>query len=485
MNFLKLACFAFCFLFLSPAFSGADAAGAVSSDAAASDGGGLAGKGPKADGYTGNGEAAVAVVEKMKAIPPKYPGVVITMPDLAPLATSVGTFSKYHGICAKSQATASWVCREETSPKLAETVAMINTGFSTITAVAVKDTCSNVAKILDLAKAGMTAYTTICGGARASCEVTCSSSLDGLTKAQQTLKRMPGSWSCIPSNPVMGAQCNIAQQEYMASIQELEGLLAKDAPPADGRAIAGKSRACTYNYGQLVASGIAGIASLIQSFNSAKECEKDSDGAETPPVASLQEKCANSANAQLPECICIADPRTAGCSNTLEKAGLSAGDIASLTLNPSTPSDRSTASVADLGLGGSDLDPNLPPAEGSDSGGLPGAPTGGGGAGLGSSGGGFGGGPNTGDGKSAKGLNTNILSGTGGGGGGGFGSWGGGSGNSNSRLRSYLPGGAKDPNKGMAGQQNWSKEVTGQGGKSNFEKVKDRYRDNKNTLLNN
>jgi hypothetical protein len=129
-------------------------------------------------------------------------------------------------------------------------------------------------------------------------------------------------------------------------------------------------------------------------------------------------------------------------------------------------------------------------AEGKDTASAGGAPApvgggGGGGAGLGGVGGGSGSGRDPADDKTGqKALNANILGGGGGGGGGGgWGARGGGS-DSSKGYRSYLPGGDKDPNK-MAGQQSWTKEVTGQGGKSNWEKVKDRYRDNKSTLLSN
>ena len=77
-------------------------------------------------------------------------------------------------------------------------------------------------------------------------------------------------------------------------------------------------------------------------------------------------------------------------------------------------------------------------------------------------------------------MNANILGGeAGGSGGGGGGGWNGGDGDP--ALRKYLPGGERDPSS-MAGKA-MIKEVTSQGGKSNWEKVRERYRDNKPTLL--
>jgi hypothetical protein len=81
-------------------------------------------------------------------------------------------------------------------------------------------------------------------------------------------------------------------------------------------------------------------------------------------------------------------------------------------------------------------------------------------------------------------LNTNILSGyDGGGGGGGSRGGGGSSSNKDSQYNAYLPGGAKDPSRGIASKTFANGEITGSGSKSNWEKVHERYTDNKPTLL--
>ena len=111
-----------------------------------------------------------------------------------------------------------------------------------------------------------------------------------------------------------------------------------------------------------------------------------------------------------------------------------------------------------------------------------GAGGGSGGAGGGIDGGGKGG-EKTADGKVSKGLNTNILSGMDGGGGGGGGSRGGGRVDpSLSAYQAYMPGGAKDPSRGVASKTFGNGQVTASGSKSNWEKVRERYRENKPTL---
>ncbi|MEZ0392474.1 MAG: hypothetical protein ACAH59_09675, partial [Pseudobdellovibrionaceae bacterium] len=120
-------------------------------------------------------------------------------------------------------------------------------------------------------------------------------------------------------------------------------------------------------------------------------------------------------------------------------------------------------------------------------------PTAGGGSGSGSAGsGGGGGGLGSGnsaagkngaaDGKETKALNPNILSGFDGGGGGG-GSRGGGGGRPDSPYGAYMPGGSKDPSRNIASKTFGNGQVTGAGSKSNWEKVRERYVDNKPTLM--
>jgi hypothetical protein len=79
-------------------------------------------------------------------------------------------------------------------------------------------------------------------------------------------------------------------------------------------------------------------------------------------------------------------------------------------------------------------------------------------------------------------LNTNILSDYDGGGGGARGSGGGGSGGG-SGYNAYMPGQRKDPSRALASQNAISSQVTSAGSKSNWEKVTERYTENKPTLM--
>ncbi|UOF02989.1 hypothetical protein [Bdellovibrio reynosensis] len=382
--------------------------------------------------------------------------------------------------CVKTHSGAAYACLENWSPNILTGVTTLNTLMSTVGSVAVKDQCSKFARGMDIAKAAMTAYTAACGSAKAGCGFYCVSARDALKDFKKSAARAEAV-SC--KNPAAG--CGSAVTDFNTSLRSMSKMADDELKGNVQRSTAGKAGLCTEKYANLLTSAVAGIASLMNAIKQGKECEEETEGDPTTPASDpLKEKCSDPANANLPECICLKNPRTPGCSNAFEKPGdLSAGG------NIGTGATDRTNIAAPTG--GPDLGPQGPadmpiPERNptSDSGGV-GAPSGGG-ASLG--GGGLSGGGGAGGDKSEaskKGLDTNILGGAGGGGGGGgWGAAGGGS-SANSKYRSYLPGGKNDPNKGMAGSQAWTKEVTGQGGKSNWDKIKERYRDNKGTLLSN
>ncbi|WP_373998522.1 hypothetical protein [Bdellovibrio bacteriovorus] len=399
-------------------------------------------------------------------------------------------FKQYAGwrqSCLSNHSRASTVCLEDWSPDLAGTASNINILLSTLGGMAVNDACSGFAKAMDIAKAGLTAYTSACGVMKAGCGVSCVKARSGLESMQKFAASAAKSTQCAPLTGQDLINCNKAKEDYAKDLQSVVDYTKEEQDKADKRSISGKVSLCTGKYAQLLASAGSGIMSLANSMKQGQKCDEDTSGSTQPPTttATTEEKCKEAANANLPECICLANPRTPGCSNNYEKPGESsvAGGVGTGSTDKSNISgDRSVAGLGGGGIPGLDSPTGGASGSGGDSGGLPGAPSGGG-AGLGGGGGISASGDKPSE-AAAKGLDANILGGTGGGGGGGgFGSFGGGSGD---KYRAYLPGGAKDPSKGVAGQQQaWKNEVTGQGGKSNWEKVKERYRDNKNTLLNN
>lgn len=411
---------------------------------------------------------------------------VSSIADIRDADSAASYYANLHSTCVKTQGTASWLCREETSPQLQSTLNQVNTVASLISGVAITDACSNLAKMARLATGGLTAYTAACSSARAACEGACATVKNNLDRVKELGAKITS--VCIPPvDPVKGPaaqkSCSALATAHQNYMSQYNSVILEDSKIANTASIALRDKACTYEYTSMIASAGAGIVSLVNSFKQGKQCEEESDGTGTtdPTAVTQADKCAMAENANTQECICFVNPRTTGCGNSYSKLDAGDGDSLSPSIGAMSAGDGVGSPNFGDGIGTEMTHAERNPSSGG--GGLPGAPTGGG-AGLGGSGG-AGGGAGRSAASEGKAETPSYETGVEGGGGGRGGFGGGGmAGGSGNKYRSYLPGGEKDPAKAMAGSEAWKKEVTGQAGKSNFEKVSDRYRDNNTTLLN-
>lgn len=397
--------------------------------------------------------------------------------NISQVTTAHQKYSTNWQNCIDKQASAATWCLETNNSDLQNGLSSINMLASTSGLASVTDSCSTMGKIMNIGSAALTAYSAQCGLWRSACAMSCVSSRGGL----EALEKIIPTLQCTQGAPPDLIACNTGLSKMKAAV---EPRIKKELSLTLQTSIAKKTERCTTQYVALLGSAALGLANLKKAFGDSKSCEEESDaGTQT---ASLTEKCADAANANLPECICLANPRTAGCSNGLSTVGeANAGQGQAVSPTIAGAGDLGAVNLPGGGDSSSTMGENVANNSG-DSGGGIGAPMGGG-SGLGGTGGGGGGsGPGEKGAGGKSGLNTDILAGTGGGGGGGYGGYGGreesgmGSG-----YRNYLPGGSKDPARGLAGQAIAPKDVTGQAGKSNWEKVRDRYLDNKSTLLGN
>lgn len=396
-----------------------------------------------------------------------------TVPSFAEITkanSAVSYYANLHGTCVKTQSAASMVCREETSPTLQTTLNSINTAASAITAVAITDACSTMAKIAALATAGLTAYTSICSAARATCETSCSTVKTNL----QTVVSAAITNVCTPQPnlPASSTACTEYQTAFSAYASQLP-TIKLDNSEADTKSVAIRSKACTYTYASMIVSAGTGIASLVNSYKQSQSCEEETS-AET--TTTTTETCDLEENASLPECLCLANPRLTGCANEYSKLSTGEDEVAASI-------GTTSATASDVSLEGLDTSSTISHGETSSSSGSSGvgAPVGGN-SGLSSSGVSA---SRSAASEAAKASDmTEASGGVESGGASGRGGAMASSASANN-YRAYLPGGAKDPQKNMAGQEAWAREVTSEGGKSNFEKVRSRYEDNRTSLLNN
>jgi hypothetical protein len=397
--------------------------------------------------------------------------------------------------CQSYQSLAAKVCIADNSEALADGITLINGLLSAGGAASIYDKCTSFGKAMDIGQKALAAYTAACTMARQPCVMFCGDVNESLTKLQTAINKVPpagpdarcenGGTAIPPTGDLKADALNGPCLATYTAFHNTKGnalsAIRAELDKSNIKASGGKFSRCDRKYWQNVASAGVGIMQLANSLKQGEKCKDESSALAAIPDPAAT--CTIPANANLPECICLANPRTAGCSNGLTGVGeLSAGSgqvvagkgiVTDATIGNLGGSDSTGMTQGELnnsGAGGSGV----------------GAPTGGGSS-LGSIGGGSGGSGagEKGAGSGGKGLNTDILSGAGGGGGGGGGYKGYGDSSGGKGLRSYLPGGAKDPTRGLAGQGAGSKEVTGQAGKSNWEKVRDRYIDNKSSLIGN
>lgn len=408
--------------------------------------------------------------------------------EFSDLINSVEGYMKESKACRTRENRANTFCRESRSPEIKKYISVTQVIMAGVSGM--MDACSKVGKMMDAGNKALTAYQAACSSARGLCMSSCSAARKhvqaGKTRTENLVSKASAYADAeaakaaarndsVTATGYQNAKANIQKEAKRLEAQFDEELSIK----GDYLSVAEKEKTCD-GYARELASAGVGLVGMLLSYQKANNCEDNTSNTAlttpTPVDCTIAENKQNNMT-----CICQDAPRTPGCSTGLDStvAAKNAESMRAASTSDYTP----TAGGKNSGLGldgGSNGGMDLASKNGDGGSSAPGAPMGGGGAGL-DGGGGFGGSADKASAQKAAGLNTNILGGEGGGGGGG-GGWGRGGG-SDDGLRQYLPGGAKDPAIGVAGQAAMSKEVTSQGGKSNWEKVRDRYRDNKPRLL--
>lgn len=378
--------------------------------------------------------------------------------------------------CVQNQNTAETWCLEQFSPDIkngAAGIAAILSGVSMQASTA--DSCSKIGNAANIAKTAFAGFATNCGIQKKRCDSACGAAKAALAKMQTSASQIRVQFVTAGSEAPEINSDRMSRFDAWKTAMTTE--LAKELKPDDKKSIAGKAKTCA-SYVAVLSAGAAGLLSALNSAKAAGKCNENTSASAAMNLGAELD-CSRPENAEKVDCICKNNPRSPGC--LLSIAGTNStstfGSPNSVTSTPGAGDARKP----EVSLGGTG-DPGVAQgvAGSSGGGGLPGAPSGGGGGlGGGSGFGGEGGGYGRGDGVIKK-INTNIYSGENGGGG-WSGSGGGGSRNiaGNSQLKAYLPGGSKDPTLGAIA----TKEVSSPAGRSNWEKVTQRYKDNKPSLL--
>ncbi|MFS4457951.1 hypothetical protein [Bdellovibrio sp. HCB2-146] len=378
--------------------------------------------------------AISAAIEKIAATPAMVAaaggGAQLILPEAAQLKAEFATYSASRKQCFADQVTASKICRSETNPNLQTTVMAIN-GLVGVASVAMNDSCSKFKQAMGLANAAMTAYTVACGALRVKCNMSCSTAIKSLMKILDIaikLNSAVGSESlrCTPGlNPSI---CYEAGIQIAKAAQEIMTATKRDMATTDKLTLHGKQKTCEQSYGMLLASAGVGIMGMFKGLKEGKNCDEDTNSSggsstSTAPAAGVG----------------TAASTTAGNSPELAGSGSSTGTTSgTTTVATGTPSSYSTSSDGRI--------PTLvtvdPPTT------TPDTPTSG-----------------TSDSLSrVKTQSRGTASET--------------PPPGNPELRKFLPGGTHDP-AAMAGTEKKEEhpDITGPGGKSNFQKMRIRFRE--------
>jgi hypothetical protein len=392
------------------------------------------------------------------------------------LAGSLATYMDDQESCRSKEVAATTYCLEKTNPGIAKALPIIQTLVSGISA-SISDSCSTLAKAMNIANEALLAYQATCAAAKGVCNYSCSGAVTKIKKAQTDFATLAKTAEavCKTKNAENATAATNCVNAIETPLKALTASISKEANVKQDSSVAQKNNTCS-SYATQLASALVGSIGVIKTMSSANSCSSDTTTATT---ASTDVDCTLEANATNTVCICKATPRAAGCSEGLDTT---ASAMAADSLRGATEASYTAAgnSSADLGTIADSTD--LGTVDTSNSTGSSGAVSDGGSGGLGGSSSLGSAAENKSAQQKASGYNTNIYSGDSSGGGGG-GSWGGYGGDGS--LRQYLPGGKKDPTKAaaIAAQAAIKKEVTSEGGKSNWEKIRERYRDQKSTLI--
>ncbi|MBL7544740.1 MAG: hypothetical protein JNL11_13065 [Bdellovibrionaceae bacterium] len=412
-------------------------------------------------------------------------------------------------------------CHTEENENIVSSITQIQALMSV--AAGVTNACNNFGKAMNIAKMAMSAYTVGCSAAQIACSSKCNAAMKAFSAFEVAADKFAtaASTTCVTdvsiacaenaANCPLTSKCPTAETETKALI----GTLQPEKAIA-GASTASKVKICKVSIPALLGSAVINIGSLAMAQGQSEQCKKDAEAEKARKLAEascenvanksradcacsieanknisycLEEAakyvdCGKTENTDKPICICKANPRLAGCEGI--STALATNSVLGSGNGSSLGSARGPSGTVNNSPTPATVGTNQFPLNKSGNG-TDGAASGSGGygssAGLSDSGGSATGKAAAAGAGTGSGLSANILDSGGGGGGGGFRSgFGGGdySANYRSQLKAFANKNGISPK--LAGNS-WGAQVTGTGSKSNFEKVKAIYQENKITLL--
>lgn len=372
------------------------------------------------------------------------------------VTSALQKYVKARSSCVSDQSTAASSCNSQNS-------SVVSGGTSTVDSTGASGTVSaNKASLLagNVDQTGadtLSGFIADCTPKNDSCKESCGSATTALDELKSAVD------SAQAKDSSQQAQLTSEKSKINSGIQQ-------EKNASDKTSVAGKEKTCSDKNAKTLASAADGLGKMLQALGTALAANAGT-AATTAPTISTTTDCTDATQAQTPTCICAANPRAPGCtseSTSSEAASMAAvGDASATTAGTATTLPSASNEMQLSALQSRESSSGVGGSSGT------GAPLGGGS--------GFGGSAAAASPEVKRSLDTNVI-GVAGSGGSGGGGWAKGESPNAAKYREYLPGGKRDPASAAALVEG-TKEVSSSGGKSNWEKVSERYRDANATLI--
>lgn len=378
------------------------------------------------------------------------------------IASGITSLESAWNECVGKNHEAQNACLEGCSKELQTGVDTANKSAQAINTAggASNQTCNQFGDIMRGLQGAFTLFSGACAMTKKSCDSSCGNSVSVLKQLKEAIST--GATRCGVSAPCKSAYAKAATKAGLL------GLIEKELGSASGyRSQQANATQCDKDFAQRLAGAGTSMAALLGSMMAAKGCNQQTAAAAAAGTGAID--CTLPENQSQMTCVCQREPRTPGCNNNLSEQQ----QAQNFGTNDSKAKDSATATPTTDAV-----DPRSPASTAGGSSGDAGM-----GSGYAGSGAGGNGGVNNKDGAQANTRtipNSNVLGGvdSGSGGASGFSF----SSSSKSAMRDFLPGHSRDP-RAISGQYSIP-DVTGAGGRNNWDKVRERYKDNRGSLIN-
>lgn len=329
--------------------------------------------------------------------------------------------------CHTNQEDAEFICREKTNPNMQTTAMTVNGLLAGINSMAVNDACSTISKVMNVTNLALTTYTAACGALKYKCEQKCIPVDTALKKIRSGIAKAKGA-RCTPLIPTAAPACAEVETRHQAYVQKVEAALKVELNPEDINAIAGRTKLCVHEYKGLLISAGLGIVSVVKSLREARKCDDETSTASTAgstAEASSSPDEASVADSTATETV-TADTTTEATTTSTSSSEVASSDTSSREESLSAEATTTdTAGRTPLRRIGKKADS-----------------------------------------RATASSNSEVAA--------------------DSPYRAYLPGGTKDPTKGQnlsASSPTIRTEISSANGKTNFQKMRERFRSQGEKLL--